>query len=128
MSQQILNHYSKLSCDHLLSQWREVFGSGGVLEWCGTGMGIIGDLRLPPPGSDGFELVRQTFSFEEFRVFSVPLGTLSPVPLALAGLLSTGHLTIFEPGMRTKPASANAARTFAAGHGLLHRCLSAFSG
>jgi len=91
-------------------------------------MGIIGDLRLPPPGSDGFELVHETLPFEEFRVFSVPLRALSPVPLALARLLSAGHLTVFESRARTKPASANAARTFAAGHGLLHRCLSAFSG
>jgi hypothetical protein len=90
-------------------------------------MGIIGDLRLPGFGCDGFELVRETLSFEDLRVFSVPLRTLSPVPLALASLLATGHLTVFESGIRTKPASANAARSFAAGHGLLHRCLSAFS-
>jgi hypothetical protein len=86
-----------------LSKWREVFGSLGVLEWCWGGMGFIRDLRLPTPGSDGFELVRETLSFEELGVFSVPLRTLSPMPLALARMLSTGHLTVFESGIRTKP-------------------------
>jgi hypothetical protein len=88
-------------------------------------MGFACDLRLPSLGSDGFQLVRETLSFEMLRVLSVPLRALSPVPLALARLLATGHLTVFESGVRTEPASAYAARTFAAG--LLHRCLSAFS-
>jgi hypothetical protein len=68
--------------------------------------------------------VRKTLSFEELRVFFVPLRAFSPVPLAHARCPSTGHLTVFASGIWTKPPSANAARSFAAG--FLHRCLSAF--
>jgi hypothetical protein len=56
------------------------------------------------------------------------LRALSPVPIALARFPSTGHLTILESGIRSKPASTDAARTFAAAHGFLHLCLSAFPG
>ncbi len=124
MSQQIFNHYCKLSCDHLLSKGRELFGSRATLEWCRTGAGFIRQIRLPLPRSDGFEPAGETLSFDELSVFSVPLRTLSPVPLAPASFLSTGHLSVFESGIRIKPVSANAAWTFAAGDSLLHRCLS----
>jgi hypothetical protein len=75
--------------------------------------GFTRDLRLYACGGEGLELVHESLSFDERRALSIPLGTFSPVPFSFAYFLATGHLTIFEPAIRTKPASANTTRTFA---------------
>jgi hypothetical protein len=91
-------------------------------------VGLPCDRRVRVAGDDALEFVYETLFSDLRGVFPVPLGTLSPVPLTLAGLIAAGHLAILEARVRTKPASANTARTFAAGHGFLHRCLSLYSG
>ena len=124
MSNQIIKHYNNLNGDHLLNPWQEVF----ALHGCRARRRFSRELRLPAWPSGGFELLRQTLFLDGLRILSVPLCALSPVPLTLTRFLSTGHLAVFKSWIGTEPAFANAAWTFAAGHGLFHRCLSALSG
>ena len=68
------------------------------------------------------ELALQIVGSEIVPVFSVPLPALLPVPLAFTLLVSAGHLTVFEPGVRHKPAPTDPARPLPCG-GSLHRFL-----